>query len=142
MRAKISLQITPEGQSEQRDGLRELESALKAVSGDTLSADGLRRTKESVARQMVSARFELDRKRLSDLVKLVGDTSDYALERHFRECETKFLMLKAHISQNIEEVQRCPTHLSIERLLPVLTSSADLLKADFAGSGPRNRLLR
>ena len=126
------LKLTQQYQSTERLRLREIENALKCVSSDALSADGLRRAKEAVARQMVVARFELDRKRLADLVKLLGDASDYALERHFRERETKFLRLEADISRHIEELQRHPTHLSIERLLPILVSLLDLLKADFS----------
>ncbi|WP_295389677.1 AAA family ATPase [uncultured Thiodictyon sp.] len=130
--ARSDLKLTPQCQSKERLRLRELENALKCLSGDALSADGLRRGKEAVAEQMVLVRFELDRKRLTDLVKLFGDASDYALERHFRERETKFLRLGADIARHIEELQRHPTHLSIERLLPILVSLLELLKADFS----------
>lgn len=129
--AKKDLKLVPQHQSTERSRLREVENALKCVSSDALSADGLRRAKEAIAVHLTSVRFELDRKRLADLVRLLGDTSDYALERHFRERETRFLRLEADISRYIEELQRYPTHLSIEQLLPVLSSLLDLLKADF-----------
>jgi hypothetical protein len=130
--AKKDIELTPQHQSTERSRLRLLENALRCVPNDTLSADGLRRAKEFVAQQLNQARFDLDQKRLADLVKLLGDISDYALERHFRERETKFLRLEADISRHIEELQRFPTHLSIERLLPCLFSLLDLLKADFS----------
>lgn len=130
--AKKDLESSPQHQSTERSRSRGLENALKGVSSDVLSADGLRRAKEAIAEQQVSVRFDLDRKRLADLVKLLGDTSDYALERHFRERETKFLRLETDVARHIEEWQRHPTHLSVERLLPVLSSLLDLLKADFS----------
>lgn len=64
----------------------------------------------------------------------MGDTSDYALERHFRERETRFLRLEGDISRSIEELQRHPTYLSIERLFPILSSLRDILKLDFSRS--------
>lgn len=126
------LKLPQADQSLERTRQREFENALKMVPSDALSADGLRRAKETVAQQMSAVRFELDRKRLADFVRLLGDASDYALERHFRECETRFLRLEADISRHIEELQRYPTHLSIERLLPILFSLRELLKADFS----------
>lgn len=126
------LRLPQANQSLERTRQREFENALQMVPSDALSADGLRRAKEAVAQQMASIRFDLDRRRLVDFVRLLGEASDYALERHFRERETRFLRLEADISRYIEELHRYPTHLSIERLSPTLSSLRDLLKAAFS----------
>lgn len=116
----------------ERTRQREIDDAFASVSSDAISADRLRQAREIIAQRMPSVRFELDRSRLSEFVKLLGDASDYALERHFRERETRFLRLEADILRFTEDLHRYPTHLSIERLSPVLSLLRDLLKADFA----------
>lgn len=111
---------------------REDDSAFAALVLDNVSADRIRQARESLSQRLPSARFELDKLRLSDLIKILSDTADYALERHFRERETRFLRLDTEIGRCLDEWARFPTHLSVERMSPALASLRDLLRSDFA----------
>lgn len=115
----------------ERQRLREDESAFAAAHLDVVSADKLREAREALARRISDTRFDLDKTRLRDLVRIIGDAAEYALERHFRERETRALRLDTEIARCVEEWQRFPTHLSIERMVPVLANLRELLKADY-----------
>lgn len=111
---------------------RRFDSAFATLPNDSLSADRLRQTREALAENISTLRFELDRVRMSEFVKILGDAAEYVLERRFRECETRYLKLEANISRVLEELYRHPTHLSLERLAPALSSLHELVKADFS----------
>ncbi len=111
---------------------KELERALKILSLDALVTDRLRQAKETFAQQISEILFELDRKRFAEFVKILADAAEYSAERHFREKETRYLRLEADISRIMEEMSRHPTQLSIEKLLPPISSLLELLRRDFA----------
>jgi hypothetical protein len=123
----ISNDVDPE-----RARLREDDDAFATLALDAVSADRLRKAREALAQRVPHARFDLDRARLTDCVKLLGDAADYALERHFRERETRYLRLETDSDRLLQEIERFPTHLSIERLAPALRSMRELWKLDFA----------
>jgi len=123
--------ITKNGSIE-AERTRRFDSVFATLQNDSLSADRLRKTRETLAEIISTLRFELDRVRTSEFVKILGDAADYALERHFRERETRYLRLEADISRAVEELHRHPTHLSLERLAPALSSLYELVKADFS----------
>ena len=125
------LTVCKENTTLERTHLRDLDRALTTVPLDTVSANRLRQSRESLAQLISGTRFDLDRSRLTEFVKLLGDISDYALERHFRERENRYLRLLSDISRLEDEMQRLPTDLSIARLLPVLSSLRNRLKEDF-----------
>jgi len=116
----------------EQERMKELERAFKIVPLEAISGDRLRQAKEAIAQQIPGLLFDLDRRRLSEFVKILGDAAEYALERHFRERETRYLRLEGDILRIIEEISRHPTHLSIERLLPAISSLLELLRNDFA----------
>lgn len=116
----------------ERARLRELDRAFSTVPLDTVSVDRLRQARESLAQLVSGVRFDLDRSRLTEFIKLLGDAADYALERHFRERENRFLRLQSDISRLEDELQRMPTDLSIATILPILTSMRNRLKEDFS----------
>ena len=117
--------------SAEAERTKRFDSAFATLPKDSLSADKLRQTRETLSEIIPTVSCQLDRVRMSEFVKALGDSADYALERHFRERETRFLRLEADISRAVEELQRHPTHLSLERLAPALSSLHDLIKADF-----------
>jgi hypothetical protein len=126
------LKLTQKTQAAERTKYRDIDNSVKFMSDDAISADKLRQRRAIVAQQAPAARFELDRSRLSEFVRLLGDAADYVLERYFRERETRFLRLETDISRYIEEINRYPTYLSVERLFPFLSNLNDLLKKDFS----------
>lgn len=118
--------------SSESDRIKKIDNAFAILPKDSLSADRFRQAREALSEVAPILHFELDRARLSEFVKILGFAADYVLERHFRERETRFLRLEGDISRTIEDLQRHPTHLSLERLSPALSSLHDLIKADFA----------
>jgi tetratricopeptide (TPR) repeat protein len=111
--------------------IRRLDNAFATLPADSLSADRLRQAREALAEIISTLHFELDSVRMAEFVKILGDASDYALERHFREAETRYLRLEGDITRAIQELHCHPTHLSMERLAPALLSLRELVKADF-----------
>jgi cold shock CspA family protein len=126
---------TPQGPAiaaEERARLEELGEALSIAPSDAISADRLRQARDGLAQRMSAVRFALDRERLGEFIGALGDAAGYALERHFRELETRFLRLESQIARAIDDLHRHPTHFAVERLLPALRSLSALLKADFS----------
>jgi len=116
----------------ERNRIKRIESAFATLPSDHLSADRLRQTRESLSEIIPSLPFELDRARITDLVRILSDAADYALERHFRERETRFLKLNTDILRAIEEQHKHPTHLSLEKLSQALSNLREMVKAEFS----------
>lgn len=113
------------------DRIKRLESAFATLPSDSLSADRLRQTRESLLKVIPSSPFELDRARIAAFIKILSDAADYALERHFRERETRYLRLDGDIGRFLDELHRHPTHLSFEKLVPALRTFRETVKGDF-----------
>jgi len=116
----------------ERVRINEEEAAFHALFTNALSVDRLRTARELLAQCVHQCRFELDRQRLLEAVRIFSDSADYALERHFRERETRHLRLEADIKRYLGNITQLPTHLSIEKLYPVLSSLLAVLHDDFA----------
>ena len=121
--------------NKEKDRIKEEYAVFHAISKVAISADRLRMAKESLAQHVQKTRFELDKERMYEAMKLFGDCADYALVRYFRERETRFLRLEADINRYLENITQLPTHLSIERLQPVLSSLLAALREDFLRAG-------
>jgi len=121
----------PQDLFSEKSRIKEEEATFHALFSGSLSADRLRMAREMLAQCVQNARFELDRQRLLDAVKVFGDSADYALERHFRERETRYLRLGTDIKRYLDDITRQPTHLSIEKLYPVFSSLLSALRDDF-----------
>lgn len=111
--------------------IKRLESAFATLPRDGLSADRLRQTRESLSAVIPSLPFELDHGRIATFIRILSDVADYALERHFRERETRYLRLDSDIERFVEEMHRNPTHLSLEKLVPALGTLRKKVKVDF-----------
>lgn len=135
------LNINDIDSTNERIQLEKIKRAFKSIPTDLPSADRLRQPRDILAQCIHSIRFELDRKRLLDFVKILGDSADYALERHFREREPRFLRLDTDISRSIDDLHCYPTHLSIEHLSPALSSLRKLLSEDFSRLGDTKPVL-
>jgi len=117
--------------SSEKSRSRAEESDFHNLFSGPISAERLRKVREVLAQRASQAAFDLDRIRLLEAVKLFGDSADYALERHFRERETRYLRLDADITRYLGEIEKLPTHLSIERLHPLLSTLLAALRDDF-----------
>jgi tetratricopeptide (TPR) repeat protein len=116
---------------EENTRIKEEDAAFHAVSSGTFSVDSLRRSRETLAQRIKYVRFELDRQRMQDAVRIFGDITEYALERHFSEREARFLRLEAEIQRFLDDIEKSPTHLSIEKLYPPFSSHLEELHKDF-----------
>jgi len=123
------------------DRVTKLDNAFALLPTDSFSADRLRHTRESLEEIIPTSRFELDRGRMLEFVRILGDVINYALERHFRERETRYLRLIGDISRAVGELHRYPTHVSLERLSPALSSLRELIRTDFSRVETANPVL-
>lgn len=109
-----------------------IDNVFSGLIKGSFSLDHLRSAQERLSECSVQVRFQLDGKRLNDMTTIYRGCSDYLLERAFREREAKYLRLEPEIVRYLEEIEKLPTALSIEKIHPVSTSILESLRMDFA----------
>lgn len=120
--------------SEEKATLREIERIFRSTPTDTLSSDRIRYLRDSVSQIIPKIRFELDKKRTLDILRITEELTEYSLERGFKEKENRFLRVDLEIGQIIDDINLYPTHLSFEYFTPCLSVLRNLLREDFSRS--------
>lgn len=108
-----------------------VESSFHSITLTSISGDYLSRVIDTLSKLPPIVHFQLDRERLQEAINVTRDCIDYASERHFREKETKFLKLEATINRICSAIDQGPTHLSYEKISPLLSELLKSITADF-----------
>lgn len=110
---------------------RLVHNAFAGWPKNSFSADILRNARQSLTSIKSILTFELDRIRINKIDQILGDAAEYPLERHFREQETRVLRLEADIRPLLEDINRHPTHFSLELFAPHISLLLSLINDDF-----------
>lgn len=116
---------------EEKNRSRYIENKLRGIMSIEFSIDFFRRANEHLMACINRMLFDLDITRFNNIISIFRQCAEYLQDFDFREIEAKYLRLEAEISRNIDEIEKLPTILSYEKILPCLEMLLSLLKDNY-----------